>query len=355
MLRSLYSGISGMKVNQVKLDVIANNIANVGTTAFKSSRVRFQDMISQSITQNTAPATNQGGVNARQAGQGVQVAGIDTITTQGMMQPTSRSLDVAMDGEGYLMVAKGATPKGTATETTAGTNEGVTLGNDYAVGDANGMELFYTRDGALTVDKNGNLLNSDGLRILGYAVNDGTNTSLQYDANGDPVIKYANANSTTITTGQQLIPLVIPETVYVPAIGIPTDANYVAATTLKVTTFTIEKDGQIKAVLEDGKVAVLGQIAVSSFKNPEGLSKVGGNLYQNTSNSGEAVVRTGSGAATDNSGGYGDMLQGMLEMSNVDLAEQFTDMIVAQRAFQASGKSITTGDEILQEIIGLKR
>ncbi len=107
MLRSLYAGISGMKANQVKLDVIGNNIANVGTTAFKSSRVRFQDMVSQSMSQALAPGTNQGGVNPKQVGLGVQVAGIDTMVGQGMMQPTSRNLDVAMDGEGYLMVAKG--------------------------------------------------------------------------------------------------------------------------------------------------------------------------------------------------------------------------------------------------------
>jgi flagellar hook protein FlgE len=125
----------------------------------------------------------------------------------------------------------------------------------------------------------------------------------------------------------------------------------------RVTSFSIEKNGVIKGVLEDGRVAALGQIATSSFKNPAGLSKMGRNLYQVSSNAGEAVLRTGVGADhdQDNSAGYGDMLQGMLEMSNIDLAEQFTDMIVTSRAFQASSKMITTGDEILQDIINLKR
>ncbi|MCJ7688613.1 MAG: flagellar hook-basal body complex protein, partial [Clostridiaceae bacterium] len=153
MLRSLYSGVSAIKVNQAKLDVIANNIANVGTTAFKSSRVRFKDMISQSVTESAAPGTNQGGVNLKQVGQGVQISGIDTMVGQGMMQPTSRKLDVAMDGEGYLMVAKGAIPADNA--------GGVSLDADSKISNSNGMGMFYTRDGALTLDNAGNLLNSD--------------------------------------------------------------------------------------------------------------------------------------------------------------------------------------------------
>ena len=95
---------------------------------------------------------------------------------------------------------------------------------------------------------------------------------------------------------------------------------------------------------------------MASFRNAEGLTKLGGNMYSVSVNSGEAVIKSGIGTiGDDNSQGYGDNVQGMLEMSNVDLAEQFTEMIVASRAFQASGKMITTGDEILQDIINLKR
>lgn len=388
MLRSLYAGISGMKANQVKLDVIGNNIANVGTTAFKGSRVRFQDMVSQSMSQALAPGTNQGGVNPRQVGLGVQVAGIDTLVSQGMMQPTSRNLDIAMDGEGYLMLAKGLVPAGTGTSEipgaegedptaavpaadAAGVAAGVTLKRDYTINSTKDLSLVYSRDGALTLDNEGNLLNSDGLRVLGYAVSDGKNLSLDYDINRMPMLTYADADSKTLSTQAKLIPLVIPEKIFVPAVeaddaAIPPILASEAAT-LRIRTFSIEKDGVIKAVLENGKVAVLGQIAVASFKNPAGLSKIGGNTYSSTSNSGAAVVRTGKGAVTsestpetpvyvkDNGMGYGDMLQGMLEMSNVDLAEQFTDMIIASRAFQAAGKTITTGDEILQDIINLKR
>ena len=292
MLRSLYAGISGMKVNQVKLDVIGNNIANAGTTAFKSSRVRFKDMVSQTSSEAVAPGISQGGINPKQVGLGVQVAGIDSMVEQGSMQPTSRVLDVAIDGEGYLVVGSGA-------------------------------DTSYTRDGALTQDKNGALLNSDGLTVMGYSIT------------GAAGLEKA---------GTDLVALTIPDAM-----------KGADGKDHKVKSFSIEEDGVIKGFLDDNSVVMIGQIAMASFKNPAGLSKVGGNLYQSTSNSGAAVMRSGIGAATDNSKSYGSMLSQMLEMSNVDLAEQFTDMIIAQRAFQASGKSITTGDEILQEILALKR
>ena len=110
MLASMFSGISGLKVNQQELDVIGNNIANSGTTAYKSQRTRFEDMISQTISQATGANTNTGGTNNTQVGLGVQLAGIDTMTATGSMQPTSRNLDFAIDGAGYFVVGSGALP-----------------------------------------------------------------------------------------------------------------------------------------------------------------------------------------------------------------------------------------------------
>lgn len=480
MLRSMYSGISGMKVNQTKLDVAGNNIANVGTTAFKGSRVRFQDMLSQNVSQALGPGRNTGGVNARQVGLGVQVAGIDTIVTQGMMQPTGRNLDVAVDGTGYFVVARGALPTSNAGAVEVDTKEHVMRGGNF--------EVSFTRDGSFILDHQGNLLTSDGYRIMGYALSEksGTNAntlSIDYDKNGFVSFVDSESEGGLVNSGS-LVPLRIPDNVHVNAdsISTETEMNYTGSgdktifdtnttqegmegypkiniggsfkgkedikveikytdidkddttddkgwmvfingkntfieagtdidasaiggssilsteeqnqikellngTTITTTTpedssiddedkpkyswsfnlraeqdkkirsFSIEKDGVIKAVLDDGSVSALGQIAMASFKNPEGLSKLGKNLLQNTANSGEPILRSGIGTDTtyDNGDGYGDMLQGMLEMSNVDLAEQFTDMIVTQRAFQAAGKMISTGDEILQEIINLKR
>lgn len=343
MLRSLYSGISGMKVNQTKLDVIGNNIANVGTTAFKDSTVTFEDMLSQNVSQALAAGSNQGGINPKQVGLGVQLAGINTIVSQGMMQPTSRNLDAAVDGDGYFIVGSGPLPADNA--------NGVTFDatNTSTIDKTNGMTLNYTRDGSFTLDSSGNLLTTEGNRVMGYAVKDtgasadSSNDSIDYT--NPTVVNYVNANGTPTADETSMVPLVIPDTV--------TKAD---GTALRIQSFSIGKNGLISAVLEDGSVTALGQIAMASFKNPAGLTKNGNNLYSQSANSGVATIRTGVGTAkTDNSKGYGDMLQGMLEMSNVDLAEQFTDMIVSTRAFEANAKTITTGDEILQDILNIKR
>lgn len=551
MLRSLYSGISGMKVNQTKMDVIGNNISNVGTTAFKYSRTRFQDMLSQSVTDAMSPSTNLGGVNPSQVGLGVKLAGIDTIVSQGNMQSTSRALDVAVDGEGYFMVGKGPT---IFQDNSIQVNHQPGTHNISSESLTNSkMQINYTRDGSFTLDSDGNLLTSDGYRVLGYSltndmasmvptaqspnvvsaggfnfafgpgaslngysvvlgkVGPDTVASAEVDPATKRIILNGDFSKTKGITSEQAASAInkalnaagIPQTVSVsgdntilgslsknilgatvtdvlgfdfaidtndvatlngysieigriapgtstsadvdtkykkivingdlanltaadienainsalqnkaigssanvvtvsgtatavtgvtsgiadggtPVQSIDADGviNFVDATKdvksydgslktlripdkvrmpgentdLRIISYSISKDGLISGVLEDGRVAALGQIAMASFKNPAGLTKMGNNLYTASVNSGEATLRSGIGTlGEDNSQGYGDALQGMLEASNVDLAEQFTEMIVTSRAFQAAGKMITTGDEILQDIINLKR
>ncbi len=351
MLRSLYSGISGMKANQIKLDVIGNNVANVGTTAFKSGRARFKDMLSQNMTPAMAPSINTGGINPSQVGLGVRVAGIDTLVTQGMMQPTSNNLDFAIDGEGFFIVARGV----------ADYNPGKSINIDEAnhvIKNTNNIETMYTRDGSFTLDESGNLITGDGYRVMGYSVTSASDPGKVQSLNPGGVVRYVDANKTDLQAvgaagDVYMVPLKIPEkiveSVTDPVSGVTTDKE------IRVKSFSIEKNGLIKGVLEDGRVTVLGQMASASFRNPAGLSKLGSNLYQVSANSGEPVIKSGIGSASDNTKGYGDILQGLLEMSNVDLAEQFTEMIVTSRAFQASAKVISTGDEILQDILNIKR
>ena len=155
MLRSMYSGISGMKVNQTRLDVIGNNISNVNTTGFKSSRARFKDMLNQNVSNAMAPSQNQGGTNASQVGLGVQLASIDAVMTQGNLQSTGRALDLAIDGEGFFMVSNGPSIYGDSTQQS--------LANS-------GSEIMYTRDGSLILDSEGNLLTGDGYRVMGYSL-----------------------------------------------------------------------------------------------------------------------------------------------------------------------------------------
>ncbi len=178
MLRSMYSGISGMKVNQTKLDVIGNNISNVNTTSFKSSRARFSDMLSQNVSDAMAPSNNQGGINASQVGLGVQLASIDAVMTQGTIQPTGRQLDVAIDGDGFFMVSKGSSIYGNSLEVNH--RAGAHNITEQSLSNS-GVEIMYTRDGSFTLDEQGNLLTGDGFRIMGYSL---TNDDSSYSATG---------------------------------------------------------------------------------------------------------------------------------------------------------------------------
>ncbi len=466
MLRSLYSGNSGMKVNQQKLDVTANNISNVGTTAFKGSRARFQDMLSQSVSQAQGASPNQGGVNGSQIGLGVKLAGIDVNQSQGTMTPTSSVTDLAVDGDGYFMVEKGPDIYGDGTilvDPTQGNHsiDGTSLSSSNA-------QIFYTRDGSFSRDSKGNFVTSDGYRVMGYSVTGESNTvtatgvapttmatmstapdTLTFKAspgsglNGYTFVKGVTAAGTspkaTINTATktitfdvdpasataatdiqdkintalasggftQNVSIVLTTSAAAPAVpsfsnaisgaapssayagGTPVQSidannriNFVNAkgvvkaedtslkalkipekiydsntgTYIKVTKVSIDSKGIIVATLDDQRQAALGQVALASFSNNAGLKDVGKNLNQSTSNSGTAVIMAGQGSSgQDNSAGYGDINSGFLEASNVDLTEQFTDMITSTRAFEANGKTISNADEILQTIINLKR
>ena len=146
MLKSMYSGIGGLKTNQVKLDVIGNNIANVGTAGFKKKSVRFSDALYQTNQYATGPSNNFGGINASQVGLGSKVSGIVTIGTQGSLQLTGRKTDIGIDGDGYFVVAKG---NGTVDDP---------------------FKIFYTRDGSMNLDAEGILITADGFRVLGKEV-----------------------------------------------------------------------------------------------------------------------------------------------------------------------------------------
>lgn len=297
MLRSMYSGISGMKNFQTKLDVIGNNIANVNTFGFKKSRVTFQDLVSQSIAGASAPGNSnagvgtiyRGGTNPKQVGLGSQLSTIDTVHTQGSLQTTGRALDLAISGDGFFVVADG---------------------QDNGAADVQ-INLTYTRAGNFYLDSNGNIVNSDGKFLVGYKTD--PNTGQVTDA--------------TTTWGP---------------IHIPTDAQ----------SFSIGSDGKVSYIDASGilKYADVGQIVLAKFANSGGLEKAGSNNFRETSNSGVPNYGTPGG---DN--GAGTIVAGALEMSNVDLSEEFTEMIVAQRGFQANTRIITTSDEILQELVNLKR
>ena len=216
----------------------------------------------------------------------------------------------------------------------------IELDTDGTIQDAGGREIFYTRDGSFSLDSEGYLVTSSGERVLGYSME--SNGTQGMDADGK--INFIDSEDPDLEAAEDLKTLRIPDSV---------EMN--DGTTRKVMSYSIGKDGLITAVVEGGEVAVLGQLATASFKNPEGLEAVGNNMYLNSSNSGAPLVSSGFGADPDDVRTNGDIIQGMLEMSNVDIAEQFTDLIVTSRAFQASSKIISTSDEILQDVVNLKR
>ncbi|MFE3574979.1 flagellar basal body rod protein FlgG [Lysinibacillus sp. NPDC059133] len=321
MLRSMYSGISGLKNFQTKLDVIGNNIANVNTYGFKKGRVVFKDLISQTQAGASSPTQTRGGVNAKQIGLGSQLAAIDTIHGSGSLQSTFRNLDLAIAGDGFFMVgdANGAPDE-----------EGALDAEGYS-------NILYTRAGNFYMDRNGYLVNADGKYLVGHASDE-----LSISADGDS-IDGAAADEQKAANGLADIDGNIAEDMdfatEISPIRIPTTAQ----------SMSIGQDGTVTYVDYKGDEQYAGQLILAKFPNAGGLQKVGGNYFQPTANSGEPYAQVGT------VGGIGGIESGYVEMSNVDLSEEFTEMIVAQRGFQANTRIITTSDEILQELVNLKR
>ncbi|MEK5206576.1 flagellar basal body rod protein FlgG [Psychrobacillus sp. FSL H8-0510] len=306
MIRSMYSGISGLKNFQTKLDVIGNNISNVNTYGFKKGRTVFKDLISQTTSGASGASANQGGVNAKQVGLGSQLASIDTIHTGGSLQSTGNTLDLALSGDGFFIVGESS-----ATPTPGGT--AVTLDN-----------LQYTRAGNFYMEANGYLVNGDGKYVYGFSENAANTGATSAPVTGPPT--YTVPGGTLPTTG-------------VGPIRIPTNAK----------SMSVSQDGTVTFVDANNNLQNAGKLVTAKFPNAGGLEKSGSNYYTPTSNSGTPLYTF----AADN--GAGTINSGFLEMSNVDLSEEFTDMIVAQRGFQANTRIITTSDSILEELINLKR
>ncbi|WP_409273958.1 flagellar basal-body rod protein FlgF [Neobacillus sp. SCS-31] len=267
MLRSLNSGVSGLKAFQTKLDVIGNNIANVNTVGFKKSRVVFEDIFSQTVKGASAPSgatpTNTGGTNPIQVGLGTKVGSTDTVFTPGSPTTTNIGTDLYIDGDGFFQVR-----------------------------DASGNKLF-TRAGNFVVDQNGLLVNQNGMPVL--------------DSGG---------NEIKVPTG------------------------YISV--------SVSQDGSISWLDSSGTPTSSGtppiKIGVVIVDNPAGLKKVGGSLYRDTPNAKISITTSKA-----------QIISGALEMSNVDLSEEMTDMITAQRGFQANAKIITVSDSVLEELVNLKR
>ncbi|KOY82684.1 flagellar basal body rod protein FlgG [Lysinibacillus sp. FSL H8-0500] len=322
MIRAMYSGISGLKNFQTKLDVIGNNIANVNTVGFKKGRVNFKDLMSQTQAGASAPTATRGGVNPKQVGLGSQLAAIDTIHGGGSTQTTGRILDLAIDGDGFFMV---------------GDANGAPDPDSGFIDDEGFNNILFTRNGIFYMDPNGYLVNGDGKYLVGVTAGDDIvmeATDAGIDPDAAPNVSGGAGENLFDDDGE-----LDPAAGDVGPIRIPTNAKEI----------NIGSNGVIEYVDMNGERKWAGQLIMAKFPNAGGLSKTGGNYYQQSASSGVAYGQVATVA------GMGQVVPGAVEMSNVDLSEEFTEMIVAQRGFQANTRIITTSDEILQELVNLKR
>jgi flagellar hook protein FlgE len=423
MLQALLAGVASIKAQQTRMNIIGNNLANVNTTAYKGSRVTFQDMIAQTIRGASRPTAELGGTNAIQFGLGVLVAGTDVNNEQGSLNATNRPTDIAIQGNGFFVVS-------------------------------NGDRLAYTRDGAFDLDANGDLVHrATGERLSGWSADPatgiidtnspigpssglrvpiGARTAVQVTTDvtwagnldsretipmtaprtatvrvfdelgqqhdltlqltrtalaqaGPPATSgtwgwtVAGNNGTTVTgsgsiqfdnNGRLITPGTPPTITVTPPTGgapaFPVELSFGAVTQLAAETqvqassqngfppgslqgFSVGTDGVITGLFTNGLTRPLGQVAMSIFPNANGLERMGNNLWRNTDNSGVPVI------GTPRTGGRGSVNSGFLEQSNVDIGSEFTDLIVTQRGFQANTRVVTTVDEMLQDLINMKR
>jgi flagellar basal-body rod protein FlgG len=262
MIRALKTAATGMRAQQLNVDNIANNLANINTTGFKRTKLEFQDLFYQT-TKSAGSIVKQGTESpvSLEIGYGSAPVATQRIFSQGELLPTGNPADIAINGDGFMRVLL---------------SDGTSA---------------YTRDGALKLSADGRFVTTDGEPI-------------------DPEI--------TIPEG--------------------------------TTEIMIGRDGTISVrVGKDAELQEVGRIEMVRFINPAGLQATGRNLYVATSASGEAVPGT---AGAD---GYGEIYQGYLETSNVDIVEEMVNMIVAQRAYEINSKAVKTADEMLSVVNNMSR
>ena len=276
MMRSMFSGVAGLKAHQTGMDVIGNNIANVNTYGFKSSRTTYRDVYYQTLAGSSDGDKKKlyGGKNPSQIGYGSTAASVDVLNTRSGMVLTGRSSDCYIDGEGYFAIKDGS-------------------------------DFLYTRVGSLGFDADGNLTDGNGRLVCGIS---------------------GKAAGGKIAT--------------------PVAINVAGINAYK--NITIGGDGKLPGE-KGGTVTTLGTIALANIPNTSGLTQQGQSYFKAVSNTGKPTYYAPGTGTT------GRLRTSALEPSNTDLANEFSQMIVTQRGFQANSKIITVSDQMLEELVNLKR
>ena len=324
MLRAMDSAVAGLRAHQNKMDVVGHNIANVNTYGFKAQTYTFKEAMYQTSTASTGNNNNAGGVNAAQYGYGTLMGTIGMDMTSST--PTYvGGFNASINGEGFFMVMNKAT------------NVNLDAADDGTKLKTN--DFYYTRVGQFTVDSQGYVVDGNGNFVYGF----------------QPAA--ANMASGEITANEmtKLVPLRAP----VDDKKFVTDATDKPA---KLSNIQIDNNGKISASIdvEDKtvtpsqtvtKTVYLGTVAIATFQNPNGLSKAGSNYY--TASGGDNTGKMA--AALPGEGSTSTLMTGYIEASNVDLAKEFADMITTHRGFQANSKMITVSDEMLSDLVAMKR
>ena len=362
MLRAMDSAVSGLRAHQNKLDVIGHNIANVNTYGFKSQSYTFKDTMYQTSTASTNGTATAGGVNAAQYGYGALMGVISMDMTAST--PTYKGgFNATIDGDGFFIT------KSTKDDT------GIT-GITSSVADTDklkGSDLEFTRVGQFTVDSNGFVTDGNGNFVYGFRmvnneVDDTTLRALRVPTGGgdlELVDGQLRIKQTTDAIGQELEAISI-QVNKMGDIQVSVKVQYLTTTDNTtnpptVTNTVLRADGKLpngnaptvdanNVINENTFTVKMGQLALATFQNQEGLTKNGNGYYTATPSDNTGVCSAGipgDGRAT--------LMPGYLEASNVDLATEFSDMITTERGFQANSKIITVSDEILSDLINMKR
>jgi flagellar hook protein FlgE len=416
MMRALFSGVSGLRNHQTRMDVIGNNIANVNTIGFKSSRVTFKEAFVQLLTGASRPAGLLGGTNPIQVGNGVSVGSIDTLYTQGTLEATGQPLDLAIQGSSLFVMSDGtrnvysragnfqldadghliapssgyivqgivadptgnfssstsigdiqillgqkAPPKATSTiGLTGNLNFGAPIGATHQLGitayDATGapheLSITFTNTGP----GQWSWAATSGTAPVSPA---GTGT-VTFNPDGSlATFTYPGGGSTITMTPPGGSPFDI--TLQAGAVGginglagftnpsnavITSQDGYQAG---DLTNIAVDSQGVITGIFSNGVSRALAQVVLATFNNPTGLTRTGENIYEASPNSGLSVLGFAGGTSSST------LTPGALEGSNVDISQEFTNMIIAQRGFQANARVITTADEMLNELVNIRR
>jgi flagellar hook protein FlgE len=416
MMRALFSGVSGLRNHQTRMDVIGNNIANVNTVGFKGSRVTFKEAFVQLLQGATRPAGQLGGTNPMQVGNGMSIGSIDTLYTQGSLEATGQPLDLAIQGDGLFVLSNGQHQVFTRAGNLQLDADGrlVAAGSGYIVqgivADASGAFSGTSAIGDIQLPlgekapaRETSEIGLTGNLDAGAAVGDTHRMSIRvYDQAGSPhelqilftntgsgawswaascaTAAVAPAGNGTVTFngngslasftypggggGLTLAPpggTAFNVTVDAGALngidGLSGFANPSNAVISRqdgypsgdLISIAADSQGVITGYFSNGVTLNLAQIAIATFNNAAGLSRAGDSLFEESPNSGPAIVGFAGGTNRNR------ITPGALEGSNVDLSQEFTNMIIAQRGFQANARVITTADEMLNEVVNLRR